>query len=327
MFCKWCGEKIVNIGRPCPSCGKSQGPLENGNIFWDLCDKKAEIHPVDTAPTDVLLLENSKAPKESARIENSCSTMEYKPVKKVWGAVWAATTVLLSIAIILIAIDARKTNLCLSEISILRSSIYSTNMLITNGFDRLEEGYSAAEVPEKVKSVTNENVLFDLDRLIEENSLIVNDEALNIKGYFIEGMPGKCVYIADGEMIQNGNVKAFWQKSVDGGENWETFCGDTSYIIAELGEGDIYRIICTIINDSKVIRFYCATTTALEDNVEFRANDTKKDATLTTEEAIEPVDTDETQQNDNLNENIVGDLENSNNKTNGSTDSGNGPVG
>lgn len=327
MFCKWCGEKIVNIGRPCPSCGKSQGPLENGNIFWDLCDKKAEIHSVDTAPTDVLLLENSKAPKESARIENSCSTMEYKPVKKVWVAVWAATTVLLSIAIILIAIDARKTNLCLSEISILRSSIYSTNMLITNGFDRLEEGYSAAEVPEKVKSVTNENVLLDLDRLIEENSLIVNDEALNIKGYFIEGMPGKCVYIAGGEMIQNGNVKAFWQKSVDGGENWETFCGDTSYIIAELGEGDIYRIICTIINDSKVIRLYCATTTALEDNVEFRANDTKKDATLTTEEAIEPANTDETQPNGNLNENIVGDLDNSDNKTNGSTDSGNDPVG
>lgn len=327
MFCKWCGEKIVNIGRPCPSCGKSQGPLENGNIFLDLCDKKVEIHPVDTAPTDVLLSENSKAPKESTRIENSCSTMEYKPVKKVWGGVWAATTVLLLVAIILIAIDAGKTNLCLSEISILRSSIYSTNMLITNGFDRLEEGYSATEVPEKVKSVTNEDVLLDLDRLIEENFLVVNDEALNIKGYFIEGMPGKCVYIADGEMIQNGNAKVFWQKRVDGGENWETLCEDTSYIIAELGEGDIYRIICTIINDSKVIRLYCATTTALEDNVEFRANDTKKGTTLTTEEAIEPADTGETQPNGNLNENLVGDLDNSNIKTNGSTDSGNGPVG
>lgn len=324
MFCKWCGEKIVNIGRPCPSCGKSQGPLENGNIFWDLCDKKVEIHPVDTAPTDVLLSENSKAPKESTRIENSCSTMEYKPVKKVWGGVWAATTALLLVAIILIAIDAGKTNLCLSEISILRSSIYSTNMLITNGFDRLEEGYTATE---KVKSVTNENVLLDLDRLVEENFLIVNDEALNIKGYFIEGMPGKCVYIADGEMIQNGNVKVFWQKRVDGDENWEMLCEDTSYIIAELGEGDIYRIICTIINDSKVIRLYCATTTALEDNVEFRANDTKKGTTLTTEEAIEPADTGETQPNGNLNENLVGDLDNSNNKTNGSTDSGNGPVG
>ena len=324
MFCKWCGEKIINIGRPCPSCGKSQGPLENGNIFWDLCDKKVEIQPVDTAPTDVLLSENSKASKESSRIENSCSTIEYKSVKKVWGGVWEATTALLLVAIILIAIDAGKTNLCLSEISSLRSSIYSTNMLITNGFDRLEEGYTATE---KVKSVTNENVLLDLDRLVEENFLIVNDEALNIKGCFIEGKPGKCVYIADGEMIQNGNVKAFWQKSVDGGESWETFCEDTSYIIAELGEGDIYRIICTIINDSKEVRLYCATTTALEDNVEFRANDTKKDATLTTEEAIEPADTDETQPNGNMNENIVGDLDNSKNKTNGSTDSGNGPVG
>ena len=327
MFCKWCGEKIVNIGKPCPSCGKSQSPLENGNIFWDLCTKEVEIRPVDAHLTDVLLSENSKAVKESAGIENSCATVEHKPVKKVWGAVWAATTVLLLIAIILIAIDAGKTNLCLSEISTLRSSIYSTNMLITNRFDRLEEGYTATEVPEEVKSVTNENVLLDLDRLIEGNFLIVNDEALNVKGYLIEGVPEKCVYIADGEMMKNENVKVFWQKSVDGGENWETFCEDTSDIIAELGGGDIYRIICTIINDSKVVRIYCATTIALEDNIEFRTSDTKKDTTLTTGETIEPVDTDETQQNDNLNENIVGDLDNSDNKTNGPTDSGNGPVG
>lgn len=87
MFCKWCGEKIVNIGKPCPSCGKSQSPLENGNVFWDLCTKEVEIRPVDAPPTDVLLSENSKAVKESAGIENSCAAVEHKPVKKVWGAV------------------------------------------------------------------------------------------------------------------------------------------------------------------------------------------------------------------------------------------------
>ena len=38
MFCKWCGNKIRNIGNPCPSCGRDQDPLENGNGFWDLCD-------------------------------------------------------------------------------------------------------------------------------------------------------------------------------------------------------------------------------------------------------------------------------------------------
>lgn len=266
MFCKWCGKKITNIGSPCPSCGKDQDPLENGNGFWDLCSKGVAVQPVSAETPVAPSTKESGAAKTSKKNKNACSSEVRKPARKLWVGAWVVTVALLLVAIIVIVIGVGKINLCLSEISSLCNSVYSTNTLVTNGFAKLEEYHLTEEepetqVPEETELVTDENALIDFDRLIEENALLMDDEALNIEIYMIESMPEKYVYITDGEMLNNENAKFFWQKSINQGETWETICEDVSYIVVEANETDAYRIICGIAGDSEVVTLYCDATT------------------------------------------------------------------
>ena len=88
MFCKWCGKKIENIGSPCPSCGKNQDPLENGNGFWDLCSKETEVRAMNAGTSGAVQTvdtEKGKAPKKKK------TALERKRAKSFWVGAWAAT--------------------------------------------------------------------------------------------------------------------------------------------------------------------------------------------------------------------------------------------
>jgi len=332
MFCKWCGRKITNNGCPCPSCGKNQDPLENGNGFWDLCSKETDVQPVNTGTSVVEPAKVSGTEEFSQKDRNSRSSTEHKPAKKLWIGAWAATVVLLLIAIIVIIIGVGKISLCLSEISSLRSGVYNTNTLVTNGFTKLEEyhlseGVPETQIPEETEPITDENTPIDFGNLIEENTLLVNDKALNIESYMIESTPTKYVYIADGEMLENENAKIFWQKSDAQGKNWETICEDASYIIVEANETDAYRIVCVVTDNSEAVTLYCAATIVLEENTDSQANDAETDTGWTTEDATEAEDAEDMQPNYEPDKSYVGDLDNGNNDGTVATDPEDGAVG
>lgn len=315
MFCKWCGKKIENIGSPCPSCGKNQDPLENGNGFWDLCSKEADV-PAVTAGTSVAVQTEEtgkgKTPKKKK------AAVERKPANSLWIGTWVATVALLLIAIIVIVIGVGKIDLCLSEISSLRTSLYNTNSLVANGFAKLEEYHLTEEVPEtqvpeETEPVTEPDEEIDLDTVIAESILLVDDEALNIESYEIDSTPAKCVYIAVGEVLENENVKLIWQKSVDQGENWGTISEAASYIIAEVNETDAYRVVCIVTDDSEAVNLYVAATIELKETVDSKADDTESDTGSTTEDATESEDTDETQPTGGLDKGEDADLDTGNN--------------
>lgn len=329
MFCKWCGKKIENIGSPCPSCGKNQDPLENGNGFWDLCSKEADVPAVAAGTSVAVQTEETgkgKTPKKKK------TTVERKPAKSRWIGVWAATVALLLIAIIVIVIGVGKVDLCLSEISSLRTSLYNTNSLVTKGFAKLEEYHLTEEVPEtqvpeETDPATEPDDEIDLDTMIAESILLVDDEALNIESYEIDSTPAKCVYIAVGEVLENENVKIIWQKSVDQGENWETISKAASYIIAEANETEAYRVVCIVTDDSEAINLYVAATIELKEIVDSKAEDTESDTDSTTEDATEAGDTDETLTTDNLDKNKDDDSDDDNNDTTTPTEPEDGSVG
>ena len=267
MFCKWCGKKIKNIGSPCPSCGKNQDPLENGNGFWDLCSKEVDVPAVNAGTSGAVQTEETekrKVPKKKK------TAVERKPAKNLWIGTWAATVALLLIAIIVIVINVGKIDLCLSEISNLRSSINNTNSLVTNGLAELEEYHLTEEVPatqtpEETEPVTEPDEEIDLDTMIAESILVMDDEALSIESYEIDSTPAKCVYIAIGDVLDNENVKIVWQKSVDLGENWEIISETASNTIAEVNETVAYRVVCIVIDDSETVNLYVAATIDPED--------------------------------------------------------------
>ena len=293
MFCKWCGKKISNIGSPCPSCGKDQDPLENGNGFWDLCSKEVAVQPVSAETPVETTAKESGAEKTSKKNKNSRSSEVHKPTKKLWVGAWAVTVALLLIAIIVIVIGVGKIDFCLSEISNLRSSVYSTNTLVTSGFAKLEEYYLSEEAEtqptEETEPVTDENTSIDLDNLIEENTLLMDDEALNIEIYTNESTTAKFIYIAGGEMLENENAKVFWQKSIDQGETWETICEDASYIFVGANETDAYRIICVVVGGSEeAVNLYCDVAIELEENAEPQSDDIETDVCLSTEDITIP---------------------------------------
>lgn len=325
MFCKWCGKRIENIGSPCPSCGKNQDPLENGNGFWDLCSKEAEVPAVNAGASVAVQTEetgNGKTPKKKK------NAVERKSAKSLWIGTWAATVALLLITIIVIVIGVGKIDLCLSEISSLRSSINNTNSLITNGFAKLEEYHLTEEVPEtqapeETEPATEPDEEIDLDTMIAESILVMDDEALSIENYEIDSTPAKCVYIAVGEVLDNENVKIVWQKSVDQGENWETISEAASYIIAEANETVAYRVVCIVTDDSEAVNRYVAATIELKEIV-----NAKSDTGSKTEDETEPEDTDETQPTGGLDKGEDADLDTGNNDdATATTDPEDGAVG
>lgn len=330
MFCKWCGKKIKNIGSPCPSCGKNQDPLENGNGFWDLCSKEVDVPAVNAGTSGAVQTEETekrKVPKKKK------TAVERKSAKSFGIGAWAATVALVLIAIIVIVIGVGKIDLCLSEISGLRSSIYNTNSLVTNGFAKLEEYYLTEEVPEtqvpeETEPVTEPDEEIDLHTMIAESIFVMDDEALSIESYEIDSTPAKCVYIAVGEVLDNENVKIVWQKSVDQGENWETISEVTSYIITEVNEMVAYRVVCIVTDDSEAVNLYVAATIELKESVDSKSDDTETDTGSKTEDETESEDTDETQPTGGLDKGEDADLDTGNNDdATATTDPEDGAVG
>lgn len=283
MFCKWCGKKITNIGTPCPSCGKTQDPLENGNGFWDLCSKDTNAQPTNIPAAVEVPIKDSGVEKVSKKNETSQASSQRKPVRKSWIGPWAVMVVLFVGVLIANGINVGKFD---SEISDLHSRIDSLNALVADGFAQLEEyhrneqepSYIGQEVPEKqdpeeTAPETEYSVKIDIDALIEENIRFLDDEALNVQRYEIINKPTKCIYQAFGELLEKENVKIFWQKSANQGDTWETIAEDVSSIVADVNETDTYRIIYIIVDSSGHCSLFCTAEIKCDENTKHQAHD------------------------------------------------------
>lgn len=309
MFCKWCGKKITNNGSPCPSCGRNQDALENGNGFWDLCGKGIDDHPVGSdATVDIPAQASGKGdlPKEN----KTCQTpAKHKTAKGIWIGLWIATLCLLIITVIVMGIGIGKIEQCLTEISLLRSSISGVNTLVSDCLAEMAEYHSnnrevsETQVPvgTDTQNKAKDGVRISIDELLKnEDAILVESEKLRIESYEIDSTPAKCVYLAAGQLLANENAEFYWQKRNDLCDTWETMFEESSYIIVDPGETEIYRIICLVDDDTDGYIVYIAATMGFSSNIEQMDEDivpsSTEDLDGTTDEtessATEPMTTD-----------------------------------
>ena len=274
MFCKWCGKKITNNGTPCPSCGKNQDPLENGNGFWDLCNIKPEERPSPDTAADTSAKSSEKAPApEKAKAPHAPA--ERKSSAKTGKVGRWIIGILLVVAIVLVGVCICKTSKCMSEIDLLQSSIYNLDDNVEEGFSKLAALQEAPETPSS-EAADNRGEIEE-DTAID-GEILTEPEKLSIEIYEIETTPAKCVYIAVGEAADNENAKIFWQKSSDQGETWVTVSEDVSYIIANADDTDAYRAICVITDDSDERIIYGTVPPEADDDAEAPADNLTDEA-------------------------------------------------
>ena len=289
MFCKWCGKKIINAGSPCPSCGKMQDPLENGNGFWDLCGRGADARPAPAAVSE-------KAAAPGHTVKKTEPTRH--PVKRRGGGFWVGacvvTVVFLLIAIAGIGIGVGKINDCLDALSSLRSSVSGTNTLLEDGFAKLEEydrshltvlSEQASVVAELEKA---EGAKTDLDALSEGDELIMDDEALLVERFKIEDGAAMILLMADGAVLENEELQIFWQKNDDEEDTWNTVAEGIAYLVVEAEEVELYRVICVRIAENGESKLYCAAVAVPDEGVDDALTESGSTEATEPAEATEP---------------------------------------
>lgn len=247
MFCKWCGKKIANIGIPCPSCGKSQDSLENGNGFWDLCSKEIDDHSPEYNAAIAVSNSNTETPNLSQKEKVLPETEEKTRSKKNMNHLLIAIIGFIVIAIIVIGLGLRKLNLCITEMSYIRSDISNVISVVNDGFNAIETFHNSNRTPDNVviENGMDNTALLNISELLkDEESILCDSKSLEIKCYEIGAAPVRYVYLAEGEALELEDVKIFWQQSSDYGNTWETICEDDDNIVVEANKSAIYRIIC-----------------------------------------------------------------------------------
>ena len=246
MFCKWCGKKIVNNGKPCPSCGKAQDSLENGNGFWDLCSN-APVTPIEM-PVSSGSNDSVKTDKGNSSSPKNHSTQ--KTPAKLTLLLSGVSVLLLLILIIEVGVGISKTN----KYEELYSSLYGghtkINTAVNNRFDELmdylttgdKENESNQEVnPGETDSKVDVNVLLKSDDI-----MLVADNTVKVEVHEIESDNAKYLYIVSGDTLADDSTITVWQKateSADGNDCWETVAIGTTYIITSESNEANYRFL------------------------------------------------------------------------------------
>lgn len=292
MFCKWCGKKITNIGKPCPSCGKEQAPLESGNGFWDLCSNGQAGH----TGVGGAAVEHTDGPSKTASPRKS-NAKERRAARRFWIGAWAITCLLLVIALVMLGLGIGKIGQYRSGIAALRSDISDVNALVADGFAKIGEYHqNEQKIPKTTEPQADIGCdpEIDPDALLEDDrDLLIDPEVLDIEICEIDTTPVKCVYMAVGALPESGNVKIFWQKSIDRGETWITVLEDIAYMVVDQNESEAYRVICLEADASDEYRLYCAEATAFDGNTDVGTDEPETDPEE--EQPTEPENTDAAQ--------------------------------
>jgi len=252
MFCKWCGKKIMNNGVPCPSCGKAQDALENGNVFWDLCNNKPE--------------ETASFPNDDVVLGKEIGEMvaDYKRWKSLFKLLHIAPICLILLVIVIVSIGISKTGDCFSELAAIRSDISSLNERVNSGFEEIAEYHIAisnlveTQSSDDTDGLVEDNVIY-IDELLENNEVLLSKtDKLSIESHKLASEPVYTVYIVSGELLSEKNIEIFWQKSIDAGDTWQTISGAPLYLVTEHSKDTIYRMLCLMDSDnaSKRICYY-----------------------------------------------------------------------
>lgn len=244
MFCQWCGKKILEVGRPCPYCGKEQDPLETGTGFWDLCSKKetntdngdfaAVINETSSEDINKSFNQDAKTDVNVAQVSGEKESGSLKII--MWIAFLFA-----SISTVISVVNLIKTTKIPSDIGELRTEIDNTkeeNNLETKSLranledtDReqqelrklLEAQLDNENGMEVEEEITDESESEDL--WWDSDSIEKGDNFVRI--YETDISDAGLMYVAEDLLTKDDIMKTCWQISNESDGNWETVKEDS----------------------------------------------------------------------------------------------------
>lgn len=245
MFCKWCGNKITNNGKPCPICNKEQDALENGNGFWDLCEDENSLDHSDS------LKGNDKKDK------NLLLTR-----------IVLFFVVLSLIPIFITLVQIKKSSKELTSIQSEISGLYTT---ISNEKEEFEEYISTTlNSIEDSKSHQNESDKVTLDNwemVLAMEDININHDELSIESHEIESSYGNKVLIVTGKSVEKDNVEVIWQEYDEEADEWITFAEQQLTILINEKDGpNQIRAVCISQNNFNQDTIYIANYPSNENN-------------------------------------------------------------
>jgi len=278
MFCKWCGNKITNNGMPCPTCGKGQDALVNGNGFWDLCEVEPKGGKQGAVP-----LATVESPNVNDERHPQTKRSDHQKAKKAAkksgnGIVILMCALCLMVAACLIesSIALNKASKCIDEMASIKTQISGLRTDVSNGVSEIKEYIDTAITPTVIQAPeeVEENANDDLNELLNsENAANIVDGVISVESHEIESDKADTVLIVSGYPVEDENARLIWQQYNEQTEEWITIAENQDYIL--LKEND----------DLNQIRVLYISQNELEEYTVYGANYAMKDDSYAEDDA------------------------------------------
>lgn len=279
MFCKWCGYKIVNNGLACPTCGKEQDKLENGNGFWDLYKDSSvsgQNKDVSFDSKKKLEMKDVKDTKLNFDEQQNLNTTQ-KSKSRSYFFIGASCFLLLIVFI--------EVSFLLLQIIKLKDRIDSTNSEIYDSRDNVIKELSDIKTYIDIsKNVTENQKLVDegiedIDKKEEddddldttegqivsdewksfidkESESIIKNSEIFIELYEISSLREKLL-IVNGIPVEYENAMFVWQRYDDHKDEWITIAENQLYImINDIELENSIRVMCVVYSEDSQYKVY-----------------------------------------------------------------------
>lgn len=236
MFCKWCGNKITNNGMPCPTCGKEQDALENGNGFWDLCEVEPKGGKQGAVPLATVESPNANDERYAQTKRGDHQKAKKATKKRGNGIVILMCALCLMVAVCLIesSIALNKTSRCMDEMVSIKTQISGLRTDVSNGVSEIKGHIDTAITPTVIQAPEeiDENVSDDLNELLDpENASSIVDGVISVESHEIESDKADKVLIVSGCPVEDENARLVWQQYNEQTEEWVTIAENQDYIL------------------------------------------------------------------------------------------------
>ena len=274
MFCKWCGNKINNNGVPCPTCGKEQDALENGNGFWDLCEVEPKRGKQGAVPLVAVESSSSNVSDEKhTQAKRGDHQRTKKAVKRRRNGIAILVFVLcilVTVGVIEASIALGKASKCMDEMASVITQLSSLRTNVSNAVSEIEEHIDAAITTTDAQSSegTEDNAVDDkLDEILDlENAAGIVDGVISIESHKIESTKADMLLIVSGYPVESESARVVWQQFNKQTEEWDIIAENQGYILLkESNEMNQIRALCITQNEYEEYVVYGAIYTNIDE--------------------------------------------------------------
>lgn len=274
MFCKWCGNKITNNGVPCPTCGKEQDKLVNGNGFWDLCKADSNGGEQNAMSLEAVNIQNSSGESCAQTKLDECQNVSkiMKTSVKLIAALMFAMCIMIAIGLIESSIALNKAVKGLDEIAYVKEQLSDLRIDMSKGVTEIEKHIDTltttdTQNSDEVEINTDNNDLDDIFDL--KNVVSIVKGVIFLESHVIESSKAFIMLIVSGDLAGIENARFVWQQFNEQTGEWDTFEKNQDYVlIKDTDEMKRIRVLCFELNEHGEYTVYDADYTVDDEYVD-----------------------------------------------------------